>query len=208
MEDKRDFTSVEVLEDGDLVLVGEKHYNKNSKQLVEEIVEEVQPNTVALEADKTQERTTGGMGAANLWARENGINTYKIDKPFHTPRRAINGSYSGYLRVANEFPYPLQENGDVDRRGPMEVRSNYRDKYGREAYEAMYTRREEAMARRLNTALEEMETPILAVTGVYHTQALAKLVPVLSRFVQLDRGRIVEREKSLRTETERVVIDA
>lgn len=204
MEEKQDYTSVEILEDGDLILVGEEHRNTDSRRLVEEVVEEVEPKTIAVEADKRQERggSSGGMGWASDWAREEGKPIYSIDRTAAERRRELAVRANG---VANEFPHPLQENGDVDIRGPTEARANFKDEFGIEAHRIMYEDREVDMARRLNTALDEMETPIVAVTGVYHTQALAELVPVLNRFVQLDRGRIEETEESLRTESEEAV---
>lgn len=200
MEEKQNYTSVEILEDGDLILVGEKHHNEKSRQLVEEIVEEVVPETIAVEADKRQKRrgSAGGMEWASNWARDEGKPIYSIDRTT-TERRKLPRGANG---VANAFPHPVKENGDVDIRGPSKTRAKFKDEFGIEAHRVMYEDREIDMARRLNTALAEMGTPIVAVTGVYHTQALAELVPVLSRFVQFDGGRIEETEESVTAEAE------
>lgn len=170
-------TTVEVLEDGDLIIVGEEHTGEGatrSRELGEEILNEYQPQTVAIEAPPG--RATGGRGAmslANGYARRNGADLLTIDNQRGPMRRAVD-NFSDYLGTANTFTYPIQEDGDLNPKAIENARQLVYELYGEEAYYEMYTHREEKMAARLREAAASFQPPIVLFCGAFHVPALVE----------------------------------
>jgi len=165
----RGMTTVEPLADDDIVLVGENHKNGPINDLTEDLLDELEPNTVAIENQRPVAHSSG-MGVATRYASRNDVAVAAIDESLW---REVETETS-VLADANEFTYPIQSDGSLDARSIYNARARIKAKYGEEMFRKMYVEREIDMARRLRHLYDsdEFATPITVHIGVFHITAL------------------------------------
>lgn len=176
------YTTVQQVEDGDIVFIGEEHGNPKSGRLADKILDKVQPNTVAIERGPRVRVGRGGraaMGSCVEYARETDAPLLLIDES-RSKYLSRCGNTRGINRIGNKFSHPIGENGNLNRRAITDARMRIRDKLGQDTYEAFYEFRERGMLSRLNTALDEgFETPMVVAVGTFHVLAMRDLYPVV-----------------------------
>lgn len=168
--------TVERLDDGDVVLVGEKHSGRGaerSRELAERVLDDVQPRTIAIEASAGKRPgSAGGMTIGHRYARDNGLPCLTID----TPKRfgETTDRVGELYRDANIFTHPIQEDGDLNPKAAHNARQAVYELYGKDTFYRMYLKRESKMAARLRRATERFSTPIVWFGGAFHVEYLAK----------------------------------
>lgn len=177
------FNTVQEALDGDVTLVGEEHFNPRSGDLMDEVLDDVEPRTVAIELERPRDLGGGGMSRAVKYARREGAPVLGIDDK--DTWRGLGEDTSGLLSVANHFAEPVGDNGDVPEISIVTARQRVRKEYGERVHNAMYVERERAMAGRLRRAVDEFETPIVAGIGAFHILALKAMLENLDNVIEI-----------------------
>lgn len=195
-----DFTTVQRLADGDIVLVGEEHRNSNSEDLSKRVADEIQPQTYAIEQGSkstgfrigTPGPNSGAMGHFSRRAKRENKPLLCIDENRSDYRSMIPDEVSWHklLSVGNEFSHEIEEDGDMNWRSIIDARENVRSEFGPETYEAFYIFREKGMVARLNRALREYETPIVVAIGTFHILALRDFYQLVDEEKELGEDRV------------------
>lgn len=182
-----DFTTVEVLMDGDLIIVGEEHGNENSKRLMQRILDKTDPGMTAVEQGPHHARPVdGAMGEVARYAEREGIDLWHIDNEDRWRSIRSDTDMRELLDVANQFSHEIQLDGDLDERAITDARERVRDQFGNEVFNAVYPDREETMAEYLRW-LGNITTypPAVAAVGAFHLPAIAEIIeedkPTLGR---------------------------
>lgn len=182
-----DYTTVEEVLGGNVVLVGEEHGNERCEALAEKVLDEYQPPTLAIESARPSRPNTGARRAFYDYAKERTLPFIAIDEN----NRWHDLDYNGPLhRDANNFSHPIEEDGDLDPQAITDARNRIQEKYGSDIYHAMYTEREEAMAGRINTLLDFFDTPIVVGIGTFHIRALRDYLEAYDDKLRVDDRRI------------------
>lgn len=190
-----DKTTVQYLEDGDVVLVGEGHSGDNAKRakrLCRRVVDEVGPATLAIEYPDSHIRYhgPGAMGYLSSYGNDFGKPILHIDKGRDGRRNAVDDDYGRFLSDANKFTHPIEKDGDLDPQAITDARARIHDKYGHEAYKAMYTNREVYMTALLREAKDQLATPIVAGVGAFHILALRDIYKSMDIKIPISPDRI------------------
>lgn len=193
MEEK---TTVQTVEGGEIILVGEEHRNQDSRELAERVIEEVDPQTIAVERSGKKypitSSTAGGMEYGAWYAEQEKIPLLHVDtkhdKPFRLRRKEGYGTLS-LSREANKFSHPIEEDGDVDPRAISDARERVREQFGDDIADAMYIDREEMMVKNLLWAKENFPTPIVVNIGTFHILRMKEL------FNEIDEDRAMEEDE-------------
>lgn len=189
MEEKS-FNSVGEALDGQVILVGEDHRSRRCGRLAKRVIDQVDPQTLAVErAPFVSPKPAGrvAMGEATQYAKENGLPLLHIDS--RDKRRKFDEAVDNrgeFLKVANHFEDPVTREGEVTINSIISSRSKIRHQFGQEAYEALYIEREIDMARHLIHAVERFEPPIVAAVGAFHVKALEEMLEVLDEGFPID----------------------
>jgi len=193
MDEYNDYTTVASLLGGDIILVGEKHGNRDSASLMDTVLETVEPQTVAAEMPpRSRVPSTGGMGRARKYATENSAPLIRIDKSGRFNNiRDTDISMSELIRKANLFSYEIETDGDLNEDAIWDARNRIKTYYGNKVWKAMYPEREAAMAKHLLKARSEFETPIVAGIGAFHLPAVSQMIQHESPAEKLTDSRIV-----------------
>lgn len=169
-------TTVQTGLDEQVILVGEEHSlpgAEHSESLMEEVLEEYDPQSLAIEATIPSAGRRAGMGAAQSFAEQEGRPITAIDDGSASWGPTIDDT-GKLLSVANTFAEPIEEDGDVAIESIDHARRAVLEEFGEETTLAMYDDRERAMARRLRYMVEsdDFETPIVAGIGTFHILSL------------------------------------
>lgn len=187
-----EYNTVQTVANEDIILVGEEHHNHRSKELMDRVLDEVGPNTIAVEASPGERPVGGGMGLASNYASKESIPAIAIDSPNKREKfRSCSNNSGRLLTVANQFSHPIQENGDVDIRAINNARRTIRDEFGQQAYNEMYTNREIIMTKVLKSCLRDFESPIVAGVGTFHILALRDMFSEIDGLEALSEERII-----------------
>lgn len=177
-----DYTTVEETLDGDVILVGEEHTPPGaeySEDLADRVLQEYEPQTIAIESYRPRNRSGGAMGRVADYASDEGVPLVAIDNS--NPWHRLDCSRSNLMERANHFSHPIQEDGDLDPAAIYDARERIRDEFGDDAREMMFENRENAMAARLRGLREstecgpedmEYESPIVAAIGTFHIRGI------------------------------------
>lgn len=195
-----DFNTVQTAADGSIVLVGEEHQNSICAELARDVLEEVEPETLAVEMPPTWPAHGAGMGAMSRYAERHGKPLVNIDEP-RGRMKNLDCSYPKLTHVANTFKAPISSEGDVPLESINWARREVRDRFGQEAYNEMYTVRERAMTERLNTLKETYGTPIVAGVGTFHILALRDMLDTIDDTREIDARRITENGSGVTVDT-------
>lgn len=172
-----DKTTVEELEDGGLIIVGEEHTPPGalySQALGERVLDEYQPGTVAIEMPPGRiTGSSGAMGLAREYAKRNGTRLLTIDNQRHLMHRVVDPTQS-LMRAANQFTHPIREDGDLNENAIWNARQAVHELFGDDAFYEMYTHREENMAARLREAMRRFPQPIVLFCGAFHVPSLVE----------------------------------
>lgn len=173
------YTTVAEALDGDVILVGEEHGNRECKRLAARVLREVQPPTVAVEMGPNEVPPRGaGMGALVSYAEENDdVPCLHIDEPnvrISKKCREAGANWHELLQKANKFSHPIKSGGDLNPAAIRNARSRVANQFGQQVHYWLYEYREQSMAKSLRDAVEDYETPILAGIGAFHINALQR----------------------------------
>lgn len=169
-------TTVQTALDEQVILVGEEHFppgREHCRDLMQRVLEEYDPPTLAIEATRPTAGRSSGMGVAQSFASEEARPLVAIDDG----RKSWSGVVDderGMLDDANYFKEPITPDGDVPIESIDYARKSFREKFGEEASAAMHADRERIMAARLRHMVEsdDFDTPIVAGIGTFHILAL------------------------------------
>lgn len=175
------YNTVAEVQDGEIVVVGERHGDERSADLVSRVTDKYDFDAVGVEALIGD----GGMGAAIDFA-EGSMPIAVIDRrpSFET---AEGDDRSELIEEANTFSKDLDENGDISWDAIADARKRVREKFKFETYCSMYPERETAMAERINWLNERHDGKILVVVGTFHIMALEKLLRLVDDETEPDR---------------------
>ena len=173
-----EYTTIEQI--GDIFLVGEEHGNKNSRQLIERLLDERQPDAIGYEMPPGNRPASSGMRAALQHAQQRpdvpaiAVDIGERDEMW---REVLSSSeHRGeLLRDANRFTYPITDNGNLNPQAIHDASNRIRNWWSDNVWRAMYPRREAVMARVLKK-MEREYGEVLCVIGAFHIQRLAQIL--------------------------------
>lgn len=183
--DTTEFPNVQQYEN--ILLVGEKHRNKQSGELVKRICNQENPAAVAVEHGPYYNLswwmlTTkfGGLYFLEAYAKYNDIPLFNIDVQDDMFRKAIRKElsedidYTEAVEIANEFTKPVTEDGKVHEQCILDARERVKQQLGKTVYNIIYDFREEHMAKQLTWINEEFEETVVVGVGAFHTLSVYK----------------------------------
>lgn len=192
--DYTQFTTVEVVEDGDIILVGEEHSPPGaprSRQLADLVCTYEHPGSYAIEATHPDASRSSGMRVLQRRAARYQRPLVAIDNGWRSYLDELPASRSEIVHHANIFTHPIDSRGDLNEKAIDNNRQLVYELYGEEVSNAMHERREEAMAGRLREMHRlGFPTPIVAGVGVFHIKSLAEKLRDGIRTVELNPERI------------------
>lgn len=165
---------------GDVVVVGERHRKRSSRQLVASVLEDYDIDGVCVEVSpETGYRDDGGgaIGKALVWATHEDIPRYYVDESKEDVIDGFGNRWTAikYLRSI-ENRDPVHEAGLIDREMCSTVRTEIRDRYGENAVNLVLENREEKMAGRAKWVSEQVDSNVLLVVGGAHFDAIVDLL--------------------------------
>jgi len=191
-----DNTTVQSLDDGDIILIGEEHSGTGAnrcKRMARHLIDEIDPQTLCVEYPPRNNpyHGIGAMGYFSDYAQEHSLPLIHIDKE-KDDRREVVDSYGKFCTDANKFTYPIEEDGDLDSRAITDARKRIYDEYGREAYEAMYIDREIYMAGILREIKRRYRLPIMVGMGTFHIFAVRDMYNSMENKVAFGASRVFD----------------
>lgn len=188
-----------VREQGDLVVVGERHRKASSRHVLNRVWEEYDFDAVCVEVGPgTSYRDDGGgaVGGALVSAHSAGLPRYYVDESVDTVIEAFGGRYTAYRYLKGlEESYPDHEDGLINKEATEDVRREIRQDYGDDAYDLLLARRERKMAGRAKWVAEQSDGKVLLVVGAAHLDPIVELLEQGVEPIEVDSRRVRRGER-------------
>lgn len=157
---------------GDVVVVGEHHRQKESRNLVDDVLCEYDFSSVCVEAPSEMKYKTdrgGAIGLALRTAEEQDIPRYYVDTPDTDMYEAFGSRYraASYLTELRHRFEPLKGE-KISHERMNKARTDVQEKFGDEAFYMVFEKREQLMAGRAKWAAEQNGVTLLVVGNAHH----------------------------------------
>lgn len=178
---------------GDVVVVGERHRDRGSGRLVNAVLEEYDIEGVCVEVGpETGYRGNGGgaVGESLVWAEDSEVPRFYVDESVNDVIEAFGSRRRAYRYLkALEDDIPNHEDGLIEKGMCREVREDFREEYGEDSFDLLFSNREQKMAGRARWASDEVGGCVLLVVGAAHFNAILSLLKRNVEHIEISESR-------------------
>jgi pheromone shutdown protein TraB len=164
--------------DDNLIIIGEAHGYLESKDLIERVINNFDIDCLALEMHNSVSlrlcSSDDGMKFAYNYAKKNSLPVYFVDKSDVWLEKETGIDHNKLALFVNKPQCSVMDNGDISMEVISRARSRVREEFNDEVYEALFTKREELMSRRISNIREENSGLVLCVVGLFHVKEMAE----------------------------------
>lgn len=167
---------------GDIIVVGERHRERSSRELLFEVWDDIDESVGGLCVEvspNTGYRDNGGgaVGGALVRAEAENIPRYYVDEPINDVIEAFGGRLSAYSYLKGlEDRFPSRDGGIVDMEECQAIRDEVRADYGEDAFDLVFENREGRMAGRAKWIESDVSGVVFLVVGSGHFEAIVSLL--------------------------------
>lgn len=170
------FNTVEKI--GPLTIVGVSHGYKESEELVARAIEDKDPDLMAIEDYLYLpyiQGSSSGIERAKQYSVDSNTPMLLLDQSRQWLWEILGDKTEEVVRCANEEQHRITRLGDIEIEAIIDSRERVRNNFGQEAYNAIFTKREQVICSRLKAAVRETKNKIVAVVGCFHVQSIRDL---------------------------------
>lgn len=179
-----------------ITIVGEVHHSIEYENLVCSVIEDLEPDGIAVESSTAVNLIDGGIPQAKIYSSSMDIPLAVVDQNYKWLDDRLDSDRYNVITKANSYQNEVKEIGDVTYRTIVNSRNKIRDLYGENVYRSLFTDREEKMASRSKAFQKKLDGHIILICGAFHVPAIADMIDVVkpnikdSRIYSNKNGRI------------------
>lgn len=170
-----------------ITIVGECHTNIEYENLICSIIEDIEPDGIAVESSTFINLVDGGISQSKIYASDLDVPLAIVDQNEKWMKNKLGEDKSDIILTANKYQQYVHNIGDITPRIVSDARNIIRDKFGEKAYQTLYTQREEYMGSRVNGFQDYVDGEVLLICGAFHVYALSEMVDISASYIEDNR---------------------
>lgn len=174
-----DYNNLELIDDSinNITLVGEIHQDEEYQNIVTSVIENKNPNIIAVESSTIHPfYFSGGIAQSKHYGSDLECKVVRLDQDEEWMDSKLGSDRMSAVYYGNQLKHLVKDLGDINPRIVSEARNNVRDNLGEYPYRILFTVREILMSRRLKYINNKFPNQnIVGIFGAFHIYAISKI---------------------------------